>query len=89
VPHLKCEACRARVRRASAATDQLCPLCGAPLESVGSLSEIVGFRVVASTPPGGPSAAGHQRLADEVAKIVARRRAAEARSWSDVNRWAP
>jgi hypothetical protein len=80
VPHLKCEACRARVRYASDAAGQLCPLCGAPLEPVASLSEIVGFRVVvASTPSGGTSAAGHQRLADEVAKIVARGGAAKER----------
>jgi hypothetical protein len=90
MPHLKCEACRVRVRHARDATalTARCPLCEGPLESVGALAELVGFRAVAPTPDGDSPAAGHRRLAEEVAKVMARRRAAEARAWSDVNRGA-
>jgi hypothetical protein len=91
MPHLKCVACRVRVphARATTALTARCPLCDGPLEPVGALTEIVGFQAVA--PPAGSDApgAGHQRLAEEVAKVMARRRASAARAWSEVNRWAP
>ena len=90
MPHLKCEACRVRVRSARDATAQTahCPLCGGPLESVGALTEIVGFKAVAPA-PSGESPAFDRRLAEEVAKVMARRRAAAARSWSEPPRGAP
>jgi hypothetical protein len=51
------------------------------------LTEIVGFKEIA--PSGEGPEAGHLRLADEVAKVMARRRASAARAWSEVNRGAP
>jgi hypothetical protein len=91
MPHLKCEACRARVRYERNARDLTarCPLCGGSLEPVDALTEIVGFRAVAPRPEDDRPGAGHRRLAEEVARVMARRRAAEARAWSDVNRGAP
>jgi len=49
MPHFKCEGCKARLYSASARADlvdDLCPRCGAPLEPVGALTEIVGFQSV-------------------------------------------
>jgi hypothetical protein len=91
MPHLKCEACRVRVphaRDASALTAR-CPLCDGPLEPVGTLTEIVGFKAIAPAAGSEGPGAGHQRLAEEVAKVMARRRASAARAWSEVNRGAP
>jgi hypothetical protein len=51
--HSKCLTCRARVWREGDAAEQLrhlCPGCGGPLEAVGQLSEIVGFRALRSRP---------------------------------------
>jgi hypothetical protein len=93
MPHLKCDACRARVRRTAARTSpvELCPLCGGPLQAVTDLTEIVGFRVVDA--PGSPtseaSAAGYQRLARSVGEIVAARRAIDSRTRLDIERWSP
>src|SRR5919204_426211 len=67
MPHLKCEACRVRVRSARDATAQTahCPLCGGPLESVGALTEIVGFKAVAPAPSGESPRAFRPRLPPE------------------------
>jgi hypothetical protein len=51
--HAKCLTCRARVWRDGDAAEQLrhlCPGCGGPLESVGQLTEIVGFRALRTRP---------------------------------------
>jgi hypothetical protein len=91
MPHLKCEPCRVRVHVPRHATDLTarCPLCEGALEPVEALTEIVGFRVVEPTPETAGPGAGHQRLAEEVARVMARRRAAAARAWREVNRGAP
>jgi hypothetical protein len=47
MPHFKCVGCKTRLYSASAPADlvdRLCPRCGAPLEPVGALAEIVGFQ---------------------------------------------
>ncbi len=91
MPHLKCEACRVRTHAAGDATDLTarCPVCKGALEPVGALTEIVGFRAVEPPPETAGPGAGHQRLAAEVAKVMARRRTAAARAWREVNRGAP
>jgi hypothetical protein len=92
MPHLKCEACRVRVHAARYATDLTpprCPVCAGALEPVGALTEIVGFRAVELPSETAGPGAGHQRLAEEVAKVMARRRAAASRAWREVNRGAP
>ena len=70
MPHLKCEACRARVRSSAGEVTtwaDLCPLCGRPL---------VGYRSVAPREPpwrDSVSASGYQRLADSVADVARHR----------------
>jgi hypothetical protein len=51
MPHFKCVACKTRLYSAAASADlvgDLCPDCGSPLEPVGELAEIVGFRSIES-----------------------------------------
>ena len=48
----KCVACKIRTRRAGASAHDAgdaCPSCGSPLEPVGELAELVGFRWVTTT----------------------------------------
>ena len=48
----KCVACKIRTRRAGDSAHDAgdaCPGCGSPLEPVGELAEIVGFRWVTTT----------------------------------------
>src|SRR6266540_420504 len=87
--YLKCQACRVRVRPSGGAVTGACPLCAGPLEPVRELNEIVGFRAAEPLSTAAEAGGGHRRLAEEVAKVIARRRAAEARSWSEADRWAP
>jgi hypothetical protein len=49
MPHFKCVACRTRLYSASTRAElvgDLCPGCGALLEPVGGLAEIVGFQMI-------------------------------------------
>jgi hypothetical protein len=48
MPHYKCTPCRTRLRRSGypELVADLCPDCGALLEPVGELSEVVGFRAI-------------------------------------------
>lgn len=51
MPHFKCVACKTRLYNAAGPADlvgDLCPGCGSPLEPVGELVEIVGFRSINS-----------------------------------------
>jgi hypothetical protein len=51
--HSKCLTCRARVWREGDPADHLgdlCPGCGGPLEAVGDLCELVGFRCLRARP---------------------------------------
>jgi hypothetical protein len=94
MPHLKCEACKVRLRRAGEPTGlaDACPLCGRPLQSARDLSQLVGFRWVDARleePRDGISMEGHQRLAAGVAEVMARRRAVARRSRQHPERWAP
>jgi hypothetical protein len=63
----KCVACRIRTRRAGDSADvtpRACPSCGAPLEPVRALTEIVGFRSVTSDLTVRHEAAYVQRVSD-------------------------
>ena len=92
MPHLKCEACRTRLYIAAGPADQvgdLCPGCGCLLAPVGELAEIVGFRSIRTrhgaaddSPPG-----THQRIADRVDDLFARRQANQAEAPLDAERW--
>ena len=49
----KCVACKIRTRRAEDSTDaarHACPGCGSPLEPVGELADLVGFRQFTAEP---------------------------------------
>jgi hypothetical protein len=80
MPHLKCVACRVRLRTSGLPGDgvgDLCPECGVLLEPVERLSEILGFRSI-TLREAEPVGTG-QRLADSVGDIQALRRAREER----------
>lgn len=75
----KCAACRIRLRsQGGDAPDRLCPVCHAPLESVGRLSEIVGFRSIDVGP------AEFEPLARPLSDLTKRRDARlDAERWLD------
>jgi hypothetical protein len=81
MPDFRCVACRTRTRLA--VDGEPCPTCGAPLEQVGELAEVVGYRSITTT--GGP--VGN---AAPVADFTARRNALYAqrvRDALDAERW--
>jgi hypothetical protein len=83
MPHFKCVPCRMRLDTA-AAPDQagvLCPGCGAMLEPVEHLSDIVGFAAITrltATGHEGDGSLTHNALADRLSEAVNRRRATPA-----------
>jgi len=80
MPHYKCTACKTRFYSAASAgsvLDDLCPECGALLEPVAKLTEIVGFRVGTS----------QETVADRIGHLVARREVARAQRRVDAERW--
>lgn len=88
--HFKCVQCQARLYRTTFSADlvgELCPGCGSLLEPVGELAEIVGFQSI--TPRDGADAGGtsgtHERIADRLRDLMARREARleDAGSWLD------
>jgi hypothetical protein len=92
MPHFKCVACKARLYSAAAPADlvgDLCPGCGSLLEPVGQLAEIVGFRSIRSrdraADDGSPGT--HERIADRVEDLFARREAILAQARLDAERW--
>ena len=76
MPHLKCVACKGRLYRSATMSDEPCPGCGAALEPVGELPEVVGFRLLETYEE--PAADGARRLADRVADMRDRREAEQA-----------
>jgi hypothetical protein len=80
MPHYKCVPCRTRLDTGAAPdhAGRLCPGCGAMLEPVEHLSEIVGFaaitRLTATGNEGGGSLT-HNALADRLIDAIDRRRA--------------
>jgi hypothetical protein len=64
MPHFKCLGCKTRLYSAAPRVDlveDLCPRCGAPLEPVGRLTEIMGFQSMAREP---------ERLAEAIARTA-------------------
>jgi hypothetical protein len=75
MPHFKCVGCRTRLYSAASPADlgdDLCPGCGALLEPVGELTEIVGFQSIRLR--------RHQRIADRLDGLFARREATLSRA---------
>jgi hypothetical protein len=92
VPHYKCVPCKTRLYYAGRPPElvgDLCPDCGALLEPVGELTEIVGFRAIRARDSaaygGGPGR--HQQIADSVDDFYARRAAILAQARLDAERW--
>jgi hypothetical protein len=85
MPHFKCVACKGRLYGSATMPDDSCPGCGASLEPVGELSEIVGFRLLETYE--GPAAGAAGRLADRVAEMRARRAAEKASTELDPALW--
>jgi hypothetical protein len=92
MPHYKCLPCKTRLYSAASPTDlvgDLCPECGSPLEPVGELAEVVGFRSIKSpdSTPAGGTPSTHQLIADPVDDFIARREATVAQVRLDLERW--
>ena len=83
MPHYKCVPCRSRLHT-GAAPDQaarVCPGCGAMLEPVEHLSDIVGFAAITrltTTGHEGDGSLTHSALADRLSEAVDRRRSTPA-----------
>ena len=69
MPHFKCLACKGRLYGSPNMPVEACPGCGATLQPVGELSEIVGFRLLEAHEV--HAAAGARRLADRVDEMRA------------------
>jgi hypothetical protein len=66
MPHFKCLACETRLYSTESEADpvgDLCPVCGALLEPVGDLGQIVEYRVIETR--GGTSHSGASRGPDD------------------------
>lgn len=92
MPHFKCVPCKTRLHSAAGPADlvgDLCPSCGALLEPVKELAEIVGFGSIRSrdgaaddSPP-----RPRERIADRVDDHYALREAIRAEALLDAGRW--
>jgi hypothetical protein len=92
MPHFKCTACKTRLCDAAAPADRvgdLCPGCGALLEPVGDLSEVVGFRSIRSRHGGGAGDPhdAQEPIAERIDNFVERRQLTLARARLDAQRW--
>lgn len=93
MPHVKCAACRTRLHSPKDPAElvgELCSHCGALLEPVGELSEIIGFRSIASVdrPPAADVPGTTAPLPGRPDDFVGRRQAVIARAELDAEHWA-
>lgn len=89
MPHYKCEACKTRLYNAGTPTGlvgDLCPGCGSLLEPVEKLAEVVGFRSIKPHEGEGDAPGRHQRIAERIGDLMARREA-RAQAELDIERW--
>jgi hypothetical protein len=92
MPHYKCVPCRTRLYTAEGPPEMvgdLCPDCGALLEPVGQLGEVIGFRSIKSRDDSavGEAAGTRERIAGRVDDFLARRAAILALARLDAERW--
>jgi hypothetical protein len=90
MPDFKCADCRIRLRSPGGdAVGERCPVCEAPLEPVGELSELVGFRSLEGrgTPVEGERASTPEPLTRPVSDLTKRRESRIERSRPDAERW--
>ena len=78
MPHYKCVPCKTRLATGAAPdrAGRLCPGCGAMLEPVEHLSDIVGFAAISrltATGHGGDGSLTYSALADRLSEAVDRR----------------
>ena len=91
--YFKCASCKARLYSAAPPDKlvyDLCPECGATLEAVGELAEVVGYRSI--TRRGQPARlgsvrAGHGAVIDRFFELKEGRRARAAQAAGDAERW--
>ena len=86
--YFKCLTCRTRLYGTGSPPDSvgdLCPSCGALLEPVGELSEVVGFRSIKARDSGPPGT--HKLIAAHVDDFLFRRKALLAEARHDAERW--
>ncbi len=92
MPHYKSVACKTRLYSEGNPVDlvgDLCPECGALLEPVGEVAEVLGFRSIRSrgrverrNPRG-----SHERNADRIGDFLTRREAILAQARHDAEQW--
>ena len=90
VTYFKCVTCKARlysVANPDTLVRDLCPGCGAMLEPVGELSEVVGYRSIKLRDDPAEPQAGHGVVIDRFAEVLAGRRARSAQAALDAERW--
>ena len=92
MPHFKCVACKTRLHSPANPADlvgDLCPGCGALLEPVKELAEIVGFRSIRSRDGAADDSQPrpHERIADRIDDLFALREATRAEARLDAGRW--
>ena len=90
MPDFKCAACRIRLRSSGGdAVGELCPVCEAPLEQVGELSELVGFRSLEArgTADEGERASTPEPLTRPVGDLTKRRESRIEQSRLDAEQW--
>ncbi len=91
MPHYKCEGCKARLRVSGAPAElvgNLCPECGALLEPVTELAQLVGLRsITPRTDAAAPQSESHQRIARLLEEIAARRAGILEQDLQAAERW--
>lgn len=90
VTYFKCVTCKARLYSPAdpdSLVRDLCPGCGAMLEPVGELAEVVGYRSIGLRHDPAERRAGHGVLIDRFAEVLAGRRARSAQTALDAERW--
>lgn len=76
--HYKCLSCRTRLRASTvptASVPDLCPRCGSLLEPVGDLTEVIGFRAIASADGAAvtPGISTQEQIAARIGDLATRR----------------
>lgn len=88
--YFKCVSCKARLYSAAepdSLVRDLCPGCGAMLEPVGELAELVGYRSIRSPDDPAEPEGAHGALIHHLTDALARRDARSAQTAFDAERW--
>ena len=88
--YFKCVICKARlysVANPDTLVRDLCPGCGAMLDPVGELSEVVGYRSIKLRDDPAEPQAEHGVVIERFAEVLAGRRSRSAQAALDAKRW--